>query len=645
MATSNSQPRVNGDSLRQRLQTQRERLQELQLLEEQVDAARRFVDARNSAEAVNQVLTAHGQLNVIPIDKMLASERKSLAQALEKLDKDLDQLLHQEYQEAFETPTGTVDALHVSLKSASSNDALGLQASALIKAADALSQEALERSDRLRAQRIWRVVSDACRDAPALADVRKIAIRQVWELRVRRFLPWGAGIAGLIVVVAAVVVLWPKSSGPKITGLDPAYAVAGGPPFELHVRGENFVDGQSWVLWNDDLRITEFVSTTLITARIGDSDIGAEDRAYVTVFNYRRPRGISNPWPFEIEPAPIPTETPTSMPTATSTDTPTATSTATPTPTPTATPTAIKEDLPCTLSLIARTSISITQDILRNTETTLPITWEGISFISGGDRCNPVIDNHVKEITARRYQLVTVSEMDTSVITLPKRDLRLSSDASGDLVLKAEIIIGALEQQHKGEATFGLQYQVDNTWKDVHELELGLAWDIRVVTPTPTMTPTPTPTATTAVTPSSFGEIRLEEPGIDDSIGERRDPVTFAWTYSGPLDDLMLRRYRFAVIRWLEDQRNYRVLGYVEPSDASQNRFELTVSISEWPPGQKFKWNVVIFERGAELKHSDPYLYIREKRDKERELRWEEPLPTPEPPTPKPPTPVPQPTR
>ena len=626
MATSNSQPRVNGDSLRQRLQTQRERLQELQLLEEQVDAARRFVDARNSAEAVNQVLTAHGQLNVIPIDKMLASERKSLAQALEKLDKDLDQLLHQEYQEAFETPTGTVDALHVSLKSASSNDALGLQASALIKAADALSQEALERSDRLRAQRIWRVVSDACRDAPALADVRKIAIRQVWELRVRRFLPWGAGIAGLIVVVAAVVIL-SKSSGPKITGLDSSSTMAGGPTFVLRVQGENFVDGASWVRWNDELRLTEFVSTTLLTARIEDSDIGAEDRAYVTVFNYRSPRGISNPWPFEIEPAPTPTAMPTSTPTATSTNTPTPTSTAMPTPTPTATPTARTEgDLPCTLLLFASEGITITPSVLVNDEETRQsIQWPGLSLSSGGDRCNADNEEHVKEITDRRYQLVPL-EMDTTVIRLPEeQDARLSSDASGDLVLNAEIIIGALEEQHKGEATFGLQYLVDGTWKDVDKLELALEWAIRVVTPTPTATPTPTPTETPTLSPYEGGTIKLLEPGVDDAIGSSRNPVTFVWTYDKPL-----AKSDFAVVYWLEneDLSSYEVLKMVKPSQRETGgKFQTTVDISDWTPGQKRYWNVVIYQEI--MPPGKPYWWIKN-HDQPRLLRYQESEPKPE---------------
>jgi hypothetical protein len=101
---------------------------------------------------------------------------------------------------------------------------------------------------------------------------------------------------------------------PRITSLDPASAVAGGPGFTLTVNGSGFVLTNSTpgsvVRWNNSNRTTTYVSATRLTALITAADIATAGTASVTVFNAAPGGGISNAVSFAITPVnPVPTIT------------------------------------------------------------------------------------------------------------------------------------------------------------------------------------------------------------------------------------------------------------------------------------------------------------------------------------------------
>ena len=93
------------------------------------------------------------------------------------------------------------------------------------------------------------------------------------------------------------------SISPEIASLTPSTAVPGGSDFSLTVKGANFT-GSSTVRWNGADRPTRFVSGGELTASIPASDIVADGRAAVAVFDARMSGGLSVPALFTIGPGP-----------------------------------------------------------------------------------------------------------------------------------------------------------------------------------------------------------------------------------------------------------------------------------------------------------------------------------------------------
>lgn len=85
---------------------------------------------------------------------------------------------------------------------------------------------------------------------------------------------------------------------PRITGLDPTSATAGGAAFELEVTGEDFVDGAQ-VRWDAAVLSTGFISSTLVSATVSAQQIANAGEVAMTV---RNPGGAldSNPVPFVV---------------------------------------------------------------------------------------------------------------------------------------------------------------------------------------------------------------------------------------------------------------------------------------------------------------------------------------------------------
>jgi hypothetical protein len=84
---------------------------------------------------------------------------------------------------------------------------------------------------------------------------------------------------------------------PTITSLSPTQVVLGGPAFTLTLKGTNFVGGAN-VYWNGISRVTQFVSSTQLTASILVSDIAlpsTTNSASITVENPTPNAGISAP--------------------------------------------------------------------------------------------------------------------------------------------------------------------------------------------------------------------------------------------------------------------------------------------------------------------------------------------------------------
>jgi hypothetical protein len=99
---------------------------------------------------------------------------------------------------------------------------------------------------------------------------------------------------------------------PATTGLNPVFAVAGGPGFTLTVTGRDFVAGSA-VRWNGANRATTYVSATQLTAVIPPADIALAGTAAVTVFTPAPGGGASNPQAFTVL-NPVPTITSLSPP-------------------------------------------------------------------------------------------------------------------------------------------------------------------------------------------------------------------------------------------------------------------------------------------------------------------------------------------
>jgi hypothetical protein len=99
---------------------------------------------------------------------------------------------------------------------------------------------------------------------------------------------------------------------PATTGLNPVFAMAGGPGFTLTVTGRDFVAG-SVVRWNGANRATTYVSATQLTAAIPPADIALAGTAAVTVFTPAPGGGASNPQTFTVL-NPVPTITSLSPP-------------------------------------------------------------------------------------------------------------------------------------------------------------------------------------------------------------------------------------------------------------------------------------------------------------------------------------------
>jgi hypothetical protein len=90
---------------------------------------------------------------------------------------------------------------------------------------------------------------------------------------------------------APILVQYPL---PSLTSLSPSSAVVGSAAFTLTVNGSSFATGAT-VFWNSVSRVTQFVSSTQLTASILVSDLtGAAGNAAVTVGNPSPSAGISN---------------------------------------------------------------------------------------------------------------------------------------------------------------------------------------------------------------------------------------------------------------------------------------------------------------------------------------------------------------
>ena len=90
-----------------------------------------------------------------------------------------------------------------------------------------------------------------------------------------------------------------NNSLPALTGMTPAFAVAGGAQFILTVTGTGFASN-AVVNWNGSARTTTFVSNAQLTASITAGDIAAAGTASVTVSNPGPGGGVSNALTFSI---------------------------------------------------------------------------------------------------------------------------------------------------------------------------------------------------------------------------------------------------------------------------------------------------------------------------------------------------------
>ncbi len=112
------------------------------------------------------------------------------------------------------------------------------------------------------------------------------------------FAPTGPGGSNSSTRTDYITVLNPV---PTISSISPTSATAGGASFALTVNGTNFVSA-SKVRWNGVDHLTEFVSSTQLTAYVSSLDITSPGTANITVFNPTPGGGTSGQLPFTINP-------------------------------------------------------------------------------------------------------------------------------------------------------------------------------------------------------------------------------------------------------------------------------------------------------------------------------------------------------
>lgn len=96
----------------------------------------------------------------------------------------------------------------------------------------------------------------------------------------------------------------PATATPIISQLLPATAAVGSAGFTLEISGANFAPTSS-VLWNNQARVTTYVSENTITAQVNASDVASIGYAYVTVSNASTGGGVSSASAFSVT-APVP---------------------------------------------------------------------------------------------------------------------------------------------------------------------------------------------------------------------------------------------------------------------------------------------------------------------------------------------------
>jgi len=88
-------------------------------------------------------------------------------------------------------------------------------------------------------------------------------------------------------------------ASPSLASLSPSSAAAGSPAFDLTVNGSSFTT-QTVVRWNGQDRMTTFVSTSQLRARISAADVAAQATIPVRVFNPLPGAGASNSVNFSV---------------------------------------------------------------------------------------------------------------------------------------------------------------------------------------------------------------------------------------------------------------------------------------------------------------------------------------------------------
>jgi hypothetical protein len=88
---------------------------------------------------------------------------------------------------------------------------------------------------------------------------------------------------------------------PILDSLTPSHVKSGGEDFLLQIRGQGFITN-TVVSWNDLIRPTTYISTTLVQATIYSTDINMPGVGAVTAFNPPPEGGTSNALVFTIDP-------------------------------------------------------------------------------------------------------------------------------------------------------------------------------------------------------------------------------------------------------------------------------------------------------------------------------------------------------
>ncbi len=90
------------------------------------------------------------------------------------------------------------------------------------------------------------------------------------------------------------------SEVPVINSLSPSYTIMGLPALTVEVNGQFFADGYSTVLWNGEVRETDFVSDTQLSVHLDSADLAAAGSATIEVFTAEPGGGTSNSVEFPI---------------------------------------------------------------------------------------------------------------------------------------------------------------------------------------------------------------------------------------------------------------------------------------------------------------------------------------------------------